>query len=138
MRVSPRLVAWLISTAIRFRFSSGVRACLPPAWVKQSRNPVRSSSSISSDTIGANGSMSVSSALSATASAGMSSAVSGEITRSPASSRRTGPSPAARTCSSSPSASCSSSVTAASATAGSADLPTSRQNAARWADHASG
>ena len=122
MRVRPRLVAWLISTAIRFRFNSGVRVCLPPAWVKQSSNPMRPSSSISSDTIGAKGSMSVSSALSATASAGMSSAVSGEITSSPASSRRTGPSPVARTCSSSASAPASSSVTAASATAGSARL----------------
>jgi hypothetical protein len=39
--------------------SSGVRACLPPAWVKQSRNPVRRSNSISRETIGANGSSSV-------------------------------------------------------------------------------
>jgi hypothetical protein len=71
------------STAIRFRLNSGLRDCLPPAWVKQSRNPVRLSISISSDTIGTNGGISVSSAFNATASAGMSSADSGEITRSP-------------------------------------------------------
>jgi hypothetical protein len=35
--VRPRLVEWASSTAIKFRFSSGLRACLPPAWVKQSR-----------------------------------------------------------------------------------------------------
>lgn len=50
------------------------------------------SSSISSDTIGANGSISVSSAFNATALAGMSYADRGEITRSPSSSRRTAPS----------------------------------------------
>lgn len=135
MRVNPRLVACARSTAIRFRFSSGLRVALPPAWVKQSSNPVRWSISINSDTIGANGSISVSSALSATDSAGTSSAGNGEITRSPRSSRRTGPSPSLRVCSSSPSAVCSSSCSWASAVVASAGLPTSRQNSARWSAH---
>jgi hypothetical protein len=125
------LVDCASNTAIRFRFNSLVRACLPPAWVKQSRNPVRLSISISSDTIGANGSISVSSAFNAVASDGMSSAVNGEITRSPSSSRRTGPSPAPSVASSSPSAVCSSPSTSAKPVVASGGLPTSRQNSAR-------
>src|SRR5664279_1400259 len=67
-------------TASRFRLSSWDRGVAPPAWVKQSRNPVRRSSSMRTDAIGANGSSAVSSALSCAASAGRSSAVSGPIT----------------------------------------------------------
>src|SRR3989442_915151 len=77
MRTRPRLVALAIRTASRLRLSSGVLTCLPPAWVKHSRNPVRRSNSISRETIGAKGSSSVSSAFSTSASAGMSSADSG-------------------------------------------------------------
>lgn len=98
---------------MRFRFNSGERVCLPDAWGKQSRKPVRLSSSINSDIIGAHGSISVSSASSAVASADTSSAVRGEITRSPSSSSRTGPSPWANTASSSPTASWNSSTAAA-------------------------
>src|SRR5664280_2756624 len=57
-------------TASRFRLSSWDRGVTPPAWVKQSRNPVRRSSSMRTDAIGANGSSAVSSALSCAASAG--------------------------------------------------------------------
>ena len=69
--VSPRLVAIPISTARMLRLESAERACLrPPAWVKQSRKPVRASSSISSEAIGANGSIPASSSFSSLASAG--------------------------------------------------------------------
>ncbi len=58
MRPSPRLVAIAISTARMFRLvSADLLSFRPPAWVKQSRNPVRASSSISSEAIGANGSI---------------------------------------------------------------------------------
>src|SRR5664279_1117962 len=69
IRDNPRFVAWLMITASRFRLSSWDRGVAPPAWVKQSRNPVRRSSSMRTDAIGANGSSAVRSALSCAASA---------------------------------------------------------------------
>ena len=63
IRDNPKFVAWLMITASRFRLSSRDRGVAPPVWVKQSRNPVRRSSSMSTDTIGAKGSSAVSSAL---------------------------------------------------------------------------
>lgn len=53
----------------------GRASCLrPPAWVKQSRNPVRASRSTSRETIGANGNIPASLSFSSLASAGTSSA----------------------------------------------------------------
>src|SRR5712691_7810268 len=81
-----------MSTARMLRLSSGEWASfLPPAWVKQSRKPVRPSSSISSEAIGANGSIPDNSSFSSLASAGMSSAVSFGITRWSSASKRTVP-----------------------------------------------
>jgi len=87
--IKPRLMAFAISTARMLRLSSPDIARLrPPACVKQDRYPVRWSISISSDAIGANGSIPASSSFTAVASAGKSSADSGGITRLPYSSRR--------------------------------------------------
>ena len=125
------------------RFNSAEQACLrPPAWTKQSRNPVRRSSSISREAIGANGSIPASSALSSLASAGTSSAVSLGMTRWSSSSRRTVPvspgSAPARVFSSSASAARSSSLPWAMASAALAGLRTSLQYASRRSSHRPG
>jgi hypothetical protein len=139
----PRFVAIAIKTARMLRFNSADRARLPPpAWTKQSRNLVRWSSSISSEAIGANGSIPASSSLSSLASAGTSSAVSFGITSLSSSSRRTAPvspgSAPARVFSSSASAACSSSLPRARASPALAGLPTSLQYASRRGAHCSG
>src|SRR5260370_41999282 len=67
VRASPRLVAWAMSRGIRLRLSSAERGFAPPAWVKQSRNPVRRSSSMNTEAIGANGTSAVNSSLSSPA-----------------------------------------------------------------------
>jgi hypothetical protein len=132
MRDRPRFVAIAISTARMLRLVSAVLASLrPPVWVKPSKNPVLASSSMSSEAIGANGSMPASSSLSVLASAGMSSADSGGTTRWSSSSRRTVPVSSAdvfaSVCSSSSRAACSSSLPCCSAAAAEVGLPTSRQ-----------
>ena len=143
MRPSPRLVAIAMSTARMFRLVSGDLASFrPPAWVKQSRNPVRASSSISSEAIGANGSIPASSSFSSLASDGMSSAGSGGTTRWSSPSSRTVPrSPggeSARTDSSSASAACSSSFPCSRACAAAAGLPTSRHYSSCLGAHCRG
>ena len=132
IRVSPKLVAMPISTARMLRVRSALRACLrPPAWVKPSTKLVRAFSSISSEAIGANGSIPASSSLSSLASAGTSSAVSFGMTSLSSPSSRTVPvssgSAPARVLSSSASAAWSSSLPWAIASAALAGLPTSRQ-----------
>ena len=125
-----------ISTARMLRLSSATAGLLAAARVGEAVQEVRSgaSSSISSEAIGANGSIPASSSLSSLASAGTSSAVSGGITSLSSASSRTVPvssgSAPARVFSSSASAAWSSSLPCASASAALAGLPTSRQYSA--------
>lgn len=140
---NPKFVALAMSTLRMLRLRSTDRDCLrPPAWVKQSKKCVRTSSSISSEAIGANGSIPDSSALSSLASPGTSSADSGGITNLSSSSSRTAPvssgSAWAKVASRSASAACSSALPCSIASAASAGLRTSLQKSARRRAHCSG